>query len=496
MPNDQAKIANILQSCLEKIQSGEETIDSVLQKYPDLADRLKPELETALWIGSQSHVFDPSPNFVTASRLRLVRRIEYASASAAKAKPRVTFWDWLLSLGQRRLAFRFALTMLLVLALVFSTNRLALAASYTIPGDMLYPVKMAHENVRYLFAFTPEGELALHTNFARQRLVEIEALILEGRYNYIPATVDGYKNNISHAMEALLKVVERQTQRVEELASQLYQVLAVESQVLGGIFEMAPQEVHSELLRVKEISQAGIVGMQAMPLLVAFLPPIKPTATGTQVGIVDTPAPDVTLVPTETIELPTEMLETPQVSPPVGETSIPGTTPLASPTSPWLPPPGASPTSPPLVPTATPPVVEPTPTNTPVVPTQPVPPTQSPSCNLSGQISSISGTFVVMNLGNNSGEMVTIERIVIYWPQPEAMNQELQSVETSATIWVGQESTSPTVITAFQGGVELRQIAANSNMDLRFSFKRSVVEASGYSITVTFDNGCQVSASD
>jgi hypothetical protein len=483
MPNDQAKIAHILQSCLESIQKGEETVDSVLEKYPELADSLRPQLETALWIGSQSHTFDPNPEFIAASRLRLVRRIKYASATAA-AQPRVTFWDWLISLPQKRLAFRFALTMLLVLSLLFSTNRLALAASYTIPGDMLYPVKVTHENVRIFFSFTQEGDLALHTDFARQRLVEIEALVLEGRYNFIPATVDGYHKQISLALAALFKLVDRQTQRVEQLASQLYQVMAVESQVLGGIYELAPNEVRSDLIRVRQISQAGIEEMQAMPLTVAYLTPVAPTATDTQPVVI---APAETSVPTRTIEQPTDVVETPE------ETSDPATAPALLPTSTAVSALQPSATSPPSEPTQPQPSPTPIVTNTPLPP--PPQPTITPVCNISGTLLDPGdGVVVVMNVSNNSGVPITITRISIAWPQTSPPIQRLVQVSTDNVIWSGVEITSPTIITSFEGSESYRQIEHNSVQNVNFRFFRNV-ESSGYQITIEFNTGCSISAS-
>jgi hypothetical protein len=347
---------------------------------------------------------------------------------------------------------------------------------------MLHPVKITHENVRIFFSFTPEGDLALHTDFARQRLVEIEALVLEGRYNFIPATVDGYQKQISLALTALLRVVERQTQRVEELAGQLYQVMALESQVLGGIYELAPNEVRGDLVRVREISQAGIEEMQEMPLAVAFITPSPPTATFTQPAIIE---PTETLQPTTTIEQPTDVVETPDVNITPEETLSPATTPFASPTSPLL------------LPTATSPPSDPTPlpivTNTPLPP--PPQPTITPVCNISGTILDPGeGVVVVMNVSNNSGIPITITRIAIDWPQTtQGAIQRFVQVSTSNVIWSGNELTSPTIITNFEGSESDRQIEHNTVQNINFRFFRNV-ESNGYHITIEFDSGCSITA--
>jgi hypothetical protein len=515
MPKDQAKIALILQSCLEKIQSGEGTLDTVLNDYPDLADILRPQLETALWLRSQSQAFDPQPEFITASRARLVRRVKYAVASTPPKQP-APFWLWLINLRQKKLAFQFALTALLVLSLVFSTNRLALAASHTLPGDMLYPVKITHENVRVFFAFSPEGDLELNTDFARERLVEIEAIILEGRYNHIPATVNAYDKHISRALVALMKVIEKKSQRAEELATQLFQVMSRDSRILGGYYQLVPQEVRTDLTRVEEISESGLSEMAGMPLVIAAILTDTSAPTSTQIAGVDpgetlTPVNGDTQAPTATIEQPTEPEETSEVSPTPGETSIPGITPFPSPTSTWWSPPGASPTatstslSPtatatPIqttpLPTATPIVTNtPLPTYTPVVTDTPVLPT--PVCNITGWILPIDpvnpGVRVVMNVSNNSGFTITITRIKIDWPKNHDF-QKLELVETSNTIWDKGDATPPTTITDFKEGSEgLRQIPHGASQDITFRFFRAI-GLTGYQITIDFDNGCSVTA--
>lgn len=509
MPKNQAEIALILQSCLEAIQKGEETVDSVLDRYPHLAEVLKPQLETALWVSNQSHAFDPKPEFITASRLRIVRRIEYAAASTP-SKQTLTFWAWLANLRQNRFAFQFALTLLLVMSLVFSTNRLALAANHTLPGDFLYPVKITHENARLWISFTPENDVDLHTGFARQRLVEIEGIILEGRYDYIPQTVEVYEHHIARALAALKKVIEKKSDRVDELAAQLYRVLAMDSRILGGYYQLTPQSLRSDLNRVTEISEDGLSEMAGMKLAIASIITTTPAATNTPMPGID---PGETHTATATLVQTNGAEETLEVTPTSDGTLDPKIT--SSPTQTprwWVPPSEASPTSPPLSATATPTSVTqppptaipiwtstaaPTSTATPSITNTPVPPTPVPSvtpvCNISGVIFEPGdGVEVVMDVSNNSGMTITITAIEVHWPQTTPPIQRFQRVFTNGTIWVGDETTSPTVITNFvEGSESLRQIQENTNQNIRFRFFRNV-ESSGYQITINFDNGCSV----
>ena len=68
-----------LQTCLDLIRGGRETIESVVALYPEFADELRAQLEIAAWLTSASSALDPRPGFVAASRSRLVSRIQQES---------------------------------------------------------------------------------------------------------------------------------------------------------------------------------------------------------------------------------------------------------------------------------------------------------------------------------------------------------------------------------------------------------------------------------
>jgi hypothetical protein len=74
MARDHQRIDQILQSCLDLIESGQETVDSALARYPEFADELRPVLETAFWLSSNKDTLNPRAGFVSASRKRVVAR--------------------------------------------------------------------------------------------------------------------------------------------------------------------------------------------------------------------------------------------------------------------------------------------------------------------------------------------------------------------------------------------------------------------------------------
>lgn len=67
-----------------------------------------------------------------------------------------------------------------LVALIITTG-LSGAAEYSLPGEALYQVKSVNENIRGLFAFTPQSKAQLHVELAVRRLEEAEQLAVAGK---------------------------------------------------------------------------------------------------------------------------------------------------------------------------------------------------------------------------------------------------------------------------------------------------------------------------
>src|SRR5690606_23297902 len=53
----------------------------------------------------------------------------------------------------------------------------------SLPGEFLYPVKLAVEKVELALAFSPEAEAVVHLQQAERRVQEANALIDRGQFN-------------------------------------------------------------------------------------------------------------------------------------------------------------------------------------------------------------------------------------------------------------------------------------------------------------------------
>ena len=159
----------ILEICLHEIEQGAD-VDTVLFRHPEFADELRPILETS--IKAMEMAAPEPPSYVV--QINRAKVLQHA-AQMREAKIKPTSRIWFASLR------RLAVTIAVVLALFISGNGLVHAASTTIPGDNLYPVKRTWEDVRLLFTFNTQQRETLEIEHENERLEEIDELFAEGR---------------------------------------------------------------------------------------------------------------------------------------------------------------------------------------------------------------------------------------------------------------------------------------------------------------------------
>lgn len=149
---------NIFDECLERIVVDGETLEQCLKRYPEQAAELKPLLETVLAVKEASAV-EPRPEFKARARYR------FRSALQEKAAPkRRPFFGWVP---------RWATALAIVLVVLMAGGGTVAAASNSMPDSILYPVKLATENVQLALTTSELGKARLCANFADRRAVEI-----------------------------------------------------------------------------------------------------------------------------------------------------------------------------------------------------------------------------------------------------------------------------------------------------------------------------------
>jgi hypothetical protein len=321
MANNRKDPNEILQSCLEAIQRGDETVGSILARYPEFEGELRPQLEAAHWLIQSKESFNPRPEFVSASRRRLMAQIRQGKGVAAP--PPLSLWERILHLDQPRLAFQFAMAMLVLFFLIFGSSRAVLAAQYAIPGDALYGVKIAQERFQVLISITDAGDARLHTRFAQRRLLEIQELILENRFEYITDTVEAYQTQVNRAIRALERVAEQNPSVALEIATQMQEALEGQTAVLALLSETVPGDAGISVQRALDISEDSVRSVERIRLMVIAqaTPTPTPTFTATSTSTNTSVSP---------ILAPGSQTDTPTASASVGPSITASITPLVS----------------------------------------------------------------------------------------------------------------------------------------------------------------------
>lgn len=371
MRRNQDEFDIILQSCLELIESGQETIDSVLSRYPDLAEELRPELEMAFWIQSKTESLEPRPGFVSSSRRRLLERIQQESQQTKARDPLFTWMSWLKSAP-----VTIAVIAVLIVSLISVSGGAVLAAQGSLPGDNLYPLKISLEKAALAVTVNQTQNAQLSVQFTERRSAEIYQMVSEGRYDHINDSVANFETQVNSTIQTLDVVANNNDQQAQELASSLKIILTNQNEFLSKLIITAPGTAKPALAKAIRVTENGVT---AADVLIKTPPPPAPEeATFTPLAPWS-PTPSLTPLPTNTWAPPWTPTSAPTEAPLPTRTKSPTDTPYPTLPATKTPEPANTPTSTPK-PTRTepPPTDTPTPTETPT-PTPTETPTATPT---------------------------------------------------------------------------------------------------------------------
>ncbi len=243
-------LADILAECLDSIEQGRRTPEECLALYPDFHEEIQPLLGTVQRLAGHS-AYTARPGFQQASRQRLLLRIR-----SAPRQSRQPVQTWLPSL----LTFKkTALTVVALLAFFISmlgSSTVYAAASQSVPGDTLYPMKRSLESMR-LFLADDQEDVRLATEFLSDRVEEISRLHARNQEDDLALAADSYSETILLAEESLAKVALQDPETAAQLAAGLEQALSVHTRTLTSLLEAAPAQAWPALERAIQSSAQG-----------------------------------------------------------------------------------------------------------------------------------------------------------------------------------------------------------------------------------------------
>jgi hypothetical protein len=140
----------------------------------------------------------------------------------------------------------------LAAALLLSATGVAYAASTSLPGDALYPVKTAIERARLTLTAGEAAQLGLLHRYADRRLEEVHALEASGRADDLPEALAAYGESVDELVVRL--------ESASEFASvpEIQGSLDHHRSVLESILQRAPSSAKSAIQNAIEKSSHGL----------------------------------------------------------------------------------------------------------------------------------------------------------------------------------------------------------------------------------------------
>ena len=168
---------NIFNECLERLLTGQETVEQCLQRYPEYATELEPLLRTAVIMNK---AVDVKPSAEFRARARYQMQLKMAQATSPK---RVT-----------RAVPRWAIAVCTVMLVFVLGGGTVLAAQKVMPGNPLYAVKLATENLQVKLAGSEERKTEQYIAMANERVIEMAWMVNNNKTQNLQAAAQRLNN--------------------------------------------------------------------------------------------------------------------------------------------------------------------------------------------------------------------------------------------------------------------------------------------------------------
>ncbi|MGH2619141.1 MAG: DUF5667 domain-containing protein [Anaerolineales bacterium] len=232
----------ILDRCLQRIQTHASSLEECLREYPDQAAELRPLLAAAVIAHRNLAPARPTEAFRSSAWKRLAGHSRERPALRPVPATRRRTLGW-------RPAYTLA-SMLIAVALLAGTVGVAYASGEALPGDSLYSVKRGLERAALALTASHAGDTRLLLQFADRRLGEADELLQRGREADLAQALEGYESAVAEVLE----IAAREAEGLDELSD----AFARHAQVLQDVLEQAPDPAKPGLNRALERSHYGM----------------------------------------------------------------------------------------------------------------------------------------------------------------------------------------------------------------------------------------------
>ncbi|MBM3707822.1 MAG: hypothetical protein FJW69_05705 [Actinobacteria bacterium] len=245
------KTARILSECIDDIKLGKCSVENCISKYPYMQSSLRPLLEVAFRIQTLQDI-EPSSDYKNRARHQLMKQI-YNGIEALIKRPPSGYLNKIKPLPARRkiVAARLKMAALFIIV-IFAISTMGTGTIYasqdSLPGDMLYPVKLITEKVELLTVRDSVSRVELYLKWTDKRVGEIKDLADRKNADKVDIAVYGYSEALNIAMENL---------EIDEAAELVALATTRQLAVLEEVFEKVPEQSQSAIKIAIEASKKG-----------------------------------------------------------------------------------------------------------------------------------------------------------------------------------------------------------------------------------------------
>jgi hypothetical protein len=173
-----------LDQCLSWLRDGM-SIEDCLASYPEYASQLRPLLELAAQVG---RVITPASSAAAraAGEQRMLTALARRQERVARTSPVIWYLQRVTRAltpgrpGHLRPAWNLVIVSLFILSIAVGALTVA-ASTHSLPGDALYPVKMAAQQTRLFLTRDSEMHRQLEEQFSAQQRRDVQSVLNAGR---------------------------------------------------------------------------------------------------------------------------------------------------------------------------------------------------------------------------------------------------------------------------------------------------------------------------
>lgn len=236
-----------LERCLQEADRGRD-LEAIVEQYPQYADELRSLLEVASAVERHYAAVPEPPGGLAAGRARfLAAARQHRLKEGTQTASRRTAW-------QPRLLRRLAgVALAIAIGIAAAGGGVAWAASESLPGTPLYPVKLSIEEARLTLASSPYARVSLALRFAEERVEEIQALAEAG----LPVPEEVVTRMELHLGQALMEAMAAPEGERLGLLERVAERTQRQAQVLEQVRAGAPEHAQPALSHALAVCRRG-----------------------------------------------------------------------------------------------------------------------------------------------------------------------------------------------------------------------------------------------